>query len=184
MKKLDELFTDISREISGDSPKLPPVGMWNPPLSGDIDIFIARNGDWFHEGEPIKRLPLVRVFSSILKHENGEYFLVTPVEKWRIRVEDAPFSVVDVNRIEKDGIQVLVFQSSVGDRIIAGPVHPLRVAINSSGEPAPYLHIRNGMEGLLTRSVFYQLAEMAVAGPEREKAAQGVYSLGVFFPLE
>lgn len=184
MKDLDQLFADISLEISQSNPKLPPTDSWNPPLSGDIDIYIARNGEWFHEGGLIGRQSLVKIFSSILKKEGDDYFLVTPVEKWRIRVEDAPFSIVSLDVVNREDIQLLVFQTSVGDRVVAGPENPLRVANSSSGDLTPYLHVRKGMEGMLSRPVFYRLAELAVSGPDKEKAVQGVYSLGVFFPLE
>ena len=184
MTSLDRLYDDIFREIQQSGAKLPPVEKWQPELSGDIDIRIARNGKWFHEGDPINRKGLVKVFSSILKREGDDYFLVTPVEKWRIQVEDVPFSVCGVEVLHRDGVQILVFETSTEEKVIAGPENPLRVLTDTLGEPSPYLLVRGGMEGLLTRSVFYQLAELAVPGPEKEKAVQGVYSLGEFFPLE
>jgi len=184
MKSLDKIVADVSKKIRESSQKLPPVEKWNPPLSGDIDIRITREGTWLHEGDPIKRQGLIKVFSSILKRENGQYFLVTPVEKWHIQVDDAPFSVVSVDLLTQNDLQVLIFETSVGDKVIAGPDNPLRVVTDASGQPSPYLYIRNDMEGLLVRPVFYQLAEIAVLCPEKEKAVLGVYSLGEFFPLE
>lgn len=184
MKDLESLFADISQTLAAESPKLPPVARWHPPFSGDIDIVIARNGQWFHEGDAIRRFELVKLFSSILKREGDDYFLVTPVEKWRIRVEDVPFSVTSLDVVEREGVQALVFTTAVGDKVMAGVEHPLRVALNAAGEPSPYVLVRDGMEGLLTRSVFYQLAEHIQPEPEKNKAVQGVYSLGVFFPLE
>ena len=184
MKSLDKIFDDISQEIHQNDNKLPPVEKWHPPLSGDIDIRISRTGQWFHEGDPIHRHGLVKVFSSILKREGNEYFLVTPVEKWRIQVEDVPFSVSAVEVLQRDGVQALVFSTATGEKVIAGPENPLRVVTDDRGEPSPYVLIRNGMEGLLARPVFYQLADIAVASAQKEKAVQGVYSLGEFFPLE
>ena len=181
---LDKLFEDLTRETAADSKPLPPVESWSPPLSGDIDIVITRAGDWIHEGDPIQRPPLIKLFSSILKREGDEYFLVTPVEKWRIQVEDVPFQVTGLEVANREGVQVLIFETSVGNKVIAGPEHPLRVAIGSEGEPSPYVMIRGGMEGLVARAVFYRLAELAVPGPEQEKAVHGVYSLGQFYPLE
>lgn len=163
---------------------LPPVEKWNPPLSGDIDIHIDSSGTWFHEGGEFTRDALVKLFSGILKREGDDYFLVTPVEKWRIRVDDVPFVVTSVEAISADDSQALVFYTSVGDRIIAGLDHPLRVAVGTNGDVRPYLLIRGGMEGLLSRPVYYQLADFIQPGPEKEKAAQGVCSLGLFFPLE
>lgn len=192
MKNLDQLFADINKEIAKDQQKLPPVMAWNPPLSGDIDIVITRSGQWLHEGTVIARKELVKVFSSILKREGDDYFLVTPVEKWRIRVEDAPFYVVKLEPVVRDGVQFLVFTTATDEQIVAGPEHPIRVVSDNRGEPSPYLCIRQGMEGLLSRPVFYQLVELAVAegGGKREGedktpgAVRGVYSAGVFFPLE
>src|SRR5690606_32061705 len=133
----------------------------------------------------IHREGLKRLFSSILKREGGDYYLVTPAEKWRIEVDDVPFFVTGVERVVRDGQEALLFETATGERVVAGQAHPLRVVIDpESGEPAPYLLVRDGMEGLLARGVFYQLADWACGGPEKKQAVQGVYSLGVFFPLE
>lgn len=187
MTTLDKLFADIGAEMSESSAKLPPVERWNPPLSGDIDIRINRSGQWFHEGGEIKRKALVKLFASILKKEGNEFFLVTPVEKWRIRVEDAPFAIIAVDIQQRNNVQVLIFTTSVGDEVVAGPNNPLRVAVNDKGEPSPYLLVRSGLEGLINRTVFYQLVDCAVAETndgDKEKAVRGVYSLGCFFALE
>ena len=180
-------FSRIIEELEGLPPgnnRLPPVEKWDPPLSGDIDIRIDAGGRWFHEGDEIHREALVKLFSTVLKKEGDDYFLVTPVEKWRIQVEDVPLLVSRVERLQSDGQQVLVFYTSAGDRVIAGPDNPLRVAVDDSGEPRPYLLVRGGMEGLLARPVFYQLADFAERGPDKKEAVHGVYSLGEFFPLE
>jgi len=163
---------------------LPPVEKWNPPLSGDIDIRITRQGIWFHEGGEIKRQPLVKLFSSILKRENDDYFLVTPEEKWRIQVEDAPFFFTEL-RVERQGdAQALVFSSTTDDRVIADSDHPLRVVVDAaSGEASPYILLRGGMEGLLSRSVYYQLADISEARQVDGKEVFGVSSMGGFFSL-
>ena len=163
---------------------LPPVEKWNPPLSGDIDIRITRQGTWFHEGGEIKRQPLVTLFSSILKRENDDYFLVTPEEKWRIAVDDVPFFFTELRVEHKGDTQALVFSSSTGDLVIADQAHPLRVVVDgASGEPSPYVLLRGGMEGLLSRSVYYQLADICETRQEGGQEVLGVSSMGCFFSL-
>ena len=126
---------------------LPPVHLWNPPFCGDLDMRIARDGTWFYLGTPIGREALVRLFSSILKREDGKFYLVTPVEKVGIRVQDAPFLATDF-RVEGAGRdQVLTFVTSVEDEATAGPELPIRVKRDpATGEPSPYVLIRDGME--------------------------------------
>ena len=180
---LDDLLSTVD-SLTEAGNKLPPVDQWHPALSGDIDIRIDRNGDWFHEGDRFERQSLVKLFSSILRREGDHYFLVTPVEKWQIQVEDVPFLVSSLEVIRTDAGQALVFHTSVGDRVVAGPEHPLRIAYGADGDIRPYLSIRGGMEGLLARPVYYQLADCAEEVLQKEKAVQGVHSLGVFFALE
>ncbi len=184
--KLENLFADLLEQQRDAKGKLPPVGDWDPPLSGDIDIRIARNGTWYHEGAPIEREGLTRLFASILKKEGDAYFLVTPVEKWRIQVDDSPFHIRHLDIHQREGRQALVFTTATGDQVTAGPEHPIRVIVDSdSGEPSPYLRVRDGMDGLIARSVFYELVDIAEKGPsDTKKAIHGVYSLGEFFPLE
>jgi hypothetical protein len=182
---IERLFADVIDQRALTSTRIPPVAKWNPPLSGDIDIRIARDGQWFHEGELIRREALVRVFSTILKREGDDYFLVTPAEKWRVKVDDAPFSIIAVERIFRDGRQALAFESSTGDKLVAGADHPLRLSVDlQTGEPSPYVLVRDRMEGLIARTVFYELAQWAEPGAETKQAVHGVYSLGEFFPLE
>ena len=139
---------------------------------------IARDGTWFYLGTPIGRKPLVRLFSSILKREGDRYFLVTPVEKVGIRVDDAPFVAVD---FEADGAgrdQRLTFLTHVDDRVAAGPDHPIRVSRDpETGEPSPYVHVRRGLEALIDRKSFYRLAELG----EEHGPDFGVWSGGAFF---
>ena len=180
---LDDWYKELQKSQLKDR-GLPPVEKWNPPLSGDIDIHIARQGIWFHEGGEIKRQPLVKLFSSILKRENDDYFLVTPEEKWRIQVEDAPFFITELSIENKGNVQALVFRSTTDDQVIADTDHPVRVAVDAvSGEPSPYILLRGGMEGLISRSVYYQLADISEARMVDGAEVFGVSSMGCFFSL-
>ncbi len=164
---------------------LPPVDRWNPPLLGDMDLRIARDGVWRHEGTPIQRKTLVRLFASILRcDEDGHYYLVTPVEKWRIQVDDAPFLAI---RLDATGVgpeQCLTFTTTVGDVVVAGPDHPLIVEYPiPNGEPAPYIHIRGRLRALLSRAVFLELVEHGEERRTAEGRDYGAWSQGQFFSL-
>jgi hypothetical protein len=160
--------------------RLPPVHTWHPPLSGDIAIRIARDGTWYHEGERMTRHALVRLFSTILRRDGDEFFLVTPVEKWRITVEDVPFIAIDCEAAGSGEDQQLVFVTNVDDRVPCDAQHPLRVVTDPvTGEPSPYVMVRDGLEARLARSVFYRLVDRAV----ERGGVTGVYSGGAFFPL-
>ncbi len=136
---------------------------WDPPLCGDIDIRIARDGIWWHEGREIRRPELVRLFASVLRREaDGDHYLVTPVEKWRIAVDDTAFLAVAVER--RDGL--LSFFNNIDERVEAGAQHPLKVAVDAdSGEPHPQLSWRDGLMARLVPSVFYQLVEWGESEP-------------------
>ena len=160
--------------------KLPPVDRWQPTHCGDSEMRIARDGTWFHQGSPIGRLEMVRMFSSILRREpDGSYVLVTPVEKLDIAVDDAPFVAVEMKAEGSASESRLAFRLNTGDLVTAGADHPLRFATTDGG-PRPYLHVRGGLEALVARSVYYELAERAIAGDD---AAPGVWSDGAFFAL-
>lgn len=155
-----------------------PVHLWNPAFCGDLDMEIRRDGTWFYLGTPIGRAPLVRLFANILKLENGKYYLVTPVEKVGIRVEDAPFVAVDFE-VEGEGTaRTITFVTNVGDRTSAGPDAPIRVVQTAEG-PVPYVMVRRGLEARIDRKSFYRLADLG----ETEGDWFGVWSRGVFFPL-
>jgi hypothetical protein len=163
---------------------LPPVHLWNPPFCGDLDIRIARDGTWFYLGTPIGRRPLVKLFSSILKKEGDRFFLVTPVEKVGITVEDAPFVAVDFDIAGAEAAQKIVFVTQVDDRVTAGPDHPIRVSHDpETGEPAPYVMVRGGMEALIDRKSFYRLVEIGEIAAHEGKPWFGVWSDGAFFPI-
>ena len=160
---------------------LPPVHLWNPAHSGEIDIVIKADGRWVHEGAIISRAPLVRLFSTVLRKDPDGYWLVTPVEKMKITVEDAPFIATAVDTgADAEGRPVLCFTTNVGDEVEAGPDHLIRVEIDpATDEPRPYLHVRRGLEALISRPVFYELVEMAA---ERD-GTLGVESGGTWFPI-
>ncbi len=159
---------------------LPPVHLWNPPFCGDLDIHIAKDGTWSYLGSPINRFELVKLFSSILKKEGDKFYLVTPVEKVGITVEDAPFLAVDFDRTRDGDAQSLTFTTQVGDTASAGTEHPIRVVIDpETEEPAPYILIRANLEARIDRKSFYRLVDI---GTEHD-GWFGVWSDGQFFPL-
>jgi len=160
--------------------RLPPVDKWNPERCGHSDMRIARNGTWYHQGAPIKRPAMVRLFSTVLRREpDGRHVLVTPVEKLDIEVESTAFRAVDM-RVEKRGReQCIAFALDTGDAVILGPDHGLYIVETSNG-PSPRLAVRHGLEAELTRSVYYELAELAL---ETQHGRPGVWSSGTFFPL-
>lgn len=181
---LDQLFADLIEAQNNHADKLPPVEQWHPPLSGDIDIRIGRDGVWYHEGEPITRDSIVKLFASILRREGDEYFLVTPVEKWRLRVDEAPLYVISVQQQARKGLQALLFTTSTDDVVLADSAHPLRVVTNAvDGQPIPLLMVRNQLEGVISRPVYYELATMVEAREIAGQTVQGISSMGVFFPL-
>lgn len=155
---------------------LPPVHLWDPPFCGDLDMEIRADGTWFYEGTPIGRPAMVRLFSTVLKREDDKFFLVTPVEKVGIRVEDAPFIAVDAD-IAPDRI---TFTTNVGDEVAADAEHQIVIRGDKS-EPRPYVHVRAGLEALIDRKTFYRLAAAAVEGPH---GLAGIRSGGQFFALE
>ena len=177
---LDTLtFADVAR-LEGDD-RLPPVERWQPNHCGDSEMRIARDGTWFHQGTPIGRPQMVRAFSRILRREpDGGYVLVTPVEKLDIAVEDAPFVAVEM-KAEGDGRHArLAFRLNTGELVAAGPDHPIRFEEQEDG-PHPYLHVRGGLEALITRALYYDLAERALAGDDDRP---GVWSDGAFFAVQ
>lgn len=159
---------------------LPPVEQWNPPFCGDIDMEIHRDGTWFYEGTPIGRVGLVKLFASILIREDDKYFLVTPVEKVGIRVQDAPFVAVDFEVSGAGLDQKLTFTTNLEDVTEAGEGLPLRfVRDPETGEPSPYVRVRRNLEALIDRKSFYRLVELGV----HHDGWFGVWSGGAFFGI-
>lgn len=166
-----------------------------PPVEGesvgDFNIRIGRDGTWYYRGSPIHRLPLVKLFASVLRRgDDGSYLLVTPVESGAILVEDAPFVAVDMDVSgDDDGTassQTLSFRTNLGETVTAGPDHPIRVEVDrETGEPCPYVAVRDGLDALIARSVFYRMVELAAErpAPDGKSVDMGVWSNGIFFSL-
>ncbi len=166
--------------------KLPPVEQWNPPHCGHSGMRIAADGTWYHEGSPIGRPALVRLFAGVLRREpDGRHVLVTPVEKLDIDVEDAAFLAVEATSEGKGQQRTLAFRLNTDVLVLAGPEHPLRFRAGPDGTPRPYLHVRGtpeaGLEARLTRTVFYELAEQALAERAHPDSQPGLWSGGAFF---
>ncbi|MGF1543147.1 MAG: DUF1285 domain-containing protein [Parvularculaceae bacterium] len=171
---------------------LPPVEAWDPPFCGDSGVVIRRDGVWVHDGTPIARAALVRLFSTVLRRDGDDYFLVTPAEKVSVQVEDAPFLAV---LLEADGDgrgQTLTFVTNVGDRVVVDADHALTyrdapVGLATDGR-APYLHVRRGLEARVARAAYYDLVERGELAPTGDGGADdapcfGVWSRGIFFPF-
>jgi len=174
----DGLRNDRPHEKQGSA----PPGQF---FCGDIDMHIARDGTWYYHGSPIGRSAMVKLFASVLKRDgNGDFWLETPVEKCRIQVEDAPFLAVEMNIRGTKNKQRLEFRTNIDEIVIAGPNHPIRVETDSdSGEPSPYIIVRDGLEALIARAVFYDLVELAEERVVDGETVLGVSSDGAFFAL-
>ena len=163
---------------------LPPVHLWNPPFCGDLDMRIARDGTWFYLGTPIGRFELVKLFSSILRKDDDKYFLVTPVEKVGITVDDAPFVAIDFTVKNAGPDQEICFDTHVGDVTIANSDNPIRVMRDpQTDEPAPYVHVRAGLEALIDRKSFYRLIDIGTHDTYQDVSWFGLRSGGQFFPI-
>lgn len=171
-------LTEVARALA--EKRLPPVEKWHPTHCGDSEMRIARDGTWFHQGSPIGRHDMVRLFSTILRREpDGGYVLVTPGEKLDIAVEDAPFVAVEVKGEGEGRDRRLAFRLNTGDLVVAGPDNAIRFEERADG-PHPYLYVRGGLEALIARAVYYELAEIAL---DEDGDAPGLWSDGVFFPM-
>jgi hypothetical protein len=178
---LEALISRATRAGKG----LPPVERWNPDFCGDLDMEIRADGTWFYLGTPIGRMPLVQLFSTVLrKDEDGKTYLVTPVEKVGIRVVDAPFVAVEMNVSGAGDDQVITFRTNVGDEVEAGPEHPLRfVDEDETGGLKPYLLVRGRLEALVARPVMYELVEHGEEIEIDGRAMFAVRSKGAVFPV-
>lgn len=165
----------------GAENRLPPVEKWDPEHCGDSRMRIASDGTWYHEGSPIGRPAMVRLFSTILRREpDGGYVLVTPVEKLSITVDDAPFVAVEMKSEGEGQARRLAFRLNTGDLVLADADHPLRVVARADG-PHPYLTVRKGLDALIARPVYYELVDLALEG---ESDPPGIWSAGRFFALD
>jgi hypothetical protein len=180
MSELDTILADIKAGEAISAARRD----WNPHCQGEIDIRIAADGSWFHQQRRFQRDSMVKLFASILRREDEEYFLVTPAEKLRIEVEDAPFIATLVERVEADGQQAIVFTTNVGERIVADHEHAIRVEIDAdSNAPRPYVHVRDGLDALISRSAFYDLLNLAQENKRDGAGYLRVTSLGEEFEL-
>lgn len=182
----DEKIVKVSAESLASAARsaskggLPPVHLWNPDFCGDLDMRIARDGTWFYLGTPIGRPELVRLFSTILRRDGDDYFLVTPVEKVGITVDDAPFVAQDFEATGNGVDQILTFETNVGDTVTAGPDTPIRVTRDpDTGEPSPYVLVRANLEALIDRKSFYRLVDIG----SHHNDWFGLWSSGQFFPI-
>lgn len=172
-------LADVARLLA--EKRLPPVEQWNPDHCGNSDMRIARDGTWYHQGSPIGREAMVRLFSTILRREpDGSHVLVTPVEKLDIEVEDAPFVAVELKNEGEGRDRKLAFRLNTGDLVAANADHAITVREGEDG-PRPYLHVRGGMEALIGRSVYYELMNMAL---NESSEPVGLWSDGAFFRLD
>ncbi|PPR12101.1 MAG: hypothetical protein CFH41_00134 [Alphaproteobacteria bacterium MarineAlpha11_Bin1] len=178
-------LVNLGRVLTRGEAKEGQVPTDGPQMCGDIDIRIARDGTWHYLGSPIGRESLVKLFASVLnRDEAGDFWLVTPAELCRIKVDDAPFNAVEMIVSHGKNGQVLNFRSNIGETVTAGPDHPIRIEIEpETGEPSPYIMIRDGLEALIVRSVFYDLVEISEEREVNGKTMLGVRSGGVFFKL-
>ncbi len=186
--ELDSLFADLLATQEKSSASMPPVHLWKPPLSGDMDLLIDREGRWIHEGGEIKRPAMVKLFASILVYEEGDYFLITPVEKWRIKVEVAPLFVIAAKRETRDGCQAIKLTTHTGDIVVVDSQHPLSMQpFPGSQEPLPLVLIRRNLQALLSRNVFYQIVEWAAEISDGQNPSEtdelSISSMGDVFVL-
>lgn len=164
-----------------------PVHLWDPPYCGDIDLTIKRDGSWHYMGSPITRQKLVKLFASVLKREtDGSYYLVTPVEKIGIKVEDLPFIAIAMELKGEGNEQIISFETNMQDSVIASKEHELCFSETDTCEKEeikPFIHIRAGLKARLTRSLYYQLAELAIPHQIGDQDYLGVWSAGEFFAM-
>jgi hypothetical protein len=164
--------------------KLSPILAPRVVDRGDFDIRIARDGTWYYRGSAIGRLQLVKLFASVLRREaDGRYWLVTPAERGRIAVDDVPFLAVALTVSGAGPRQRLMLRTNLDEIVTAGPDHELRVETATNGEPAPYIHVRDGLEARLSRAVFYDLVALGVVTEVAGRTEFGVWSGGMFFRL-
>ena len=176
-------LTAAAKDAATAGRGLPPVHLWNPPFCGDLDMRIAGDGTWFYMGTPIGRPALVRLFSTILKREDGKHFLVTPVEKVGIRVDDAPFLAVEMVKDGDGRGRLLRFRTNVDDWVPCDSAHRLRFVAAPDGGLTPYLHVRADLWAKVTRALYYDLVDMGEERVVDGRAMFGIVSAGEFFAM-
>lgn len=184
-EKFAQSLKDLNLVVEGDKTKLPPVDDWHPTVAGDINIRINRDGVWFYQDDEMTRKAMVKLFSSILRLDSdGQYYLVSPVEKMRITVDVVPFSVVDLRLADVEGKQAIIFKTNIDEDILLKDPKQFVVDKNEKGEPIPLLTVRKNLKGLLNRNVFYRLANLAELHTVDEVEYLGVWSCGEFYPVD
>ena len=180
LKGIETIYDFNKRKKKG----IPPVEKWNPPFCGEIDMHILRNGKWTYMGSEIKRPAMIKLFSNIIRLDNdGHYYLVTPVEKVRIKVEDVPFIAVSMKKINDKGVSCLSFTTNVQDEVTLSKENPIEIVINDNDEPSPYITIRKNLKALISRSVFYDLINMAEEEIIKDKKFLVIKSNHISFKL-
>jgi hypothetical protein len=180
---LEKLFADLIAQTKEHSHQLPPVHLWQPKKTGDMDLRIDREGRWLHESSEIKKSAIVTLFASLLKAEGKDYYLVSPNEKWQIQVDIAPLHIVSAERTIRKGVQVISFSSSTGDHFLLDRGHPLSMQ-EFSGTLMPIVSVRDNLNGLISRSVFYQLVDWGTSRSVVEGCNElMINSLGCEFSL-
>jgi len=180
MSELDQILASIQSTESTQAKRRE----WNPRHQGEIDIRIAADGSWHHEGRRFQRDSMVKLFAGLLRREQDDYYLVTPAERLRIEVEDAPFVAVLVEQIDDNGMPAIVFTTNIGESIVVDHAHGLRIDIDAdTQEPRPYLHLRDGLEALISRSAFYDLLNLAYEIECNGAACLAITSMGQEFKL-
>ena len=163
-----------------------PIDRWHPEKWVDIDIRIDAQGAWFYQGSPITRERIAKLFSTVLRIEDGEYFLVTPAVKYRIQVDDVPFQIIELQKVGAQEVSELYLRSNMDDVVMIDLDHPVyRRQHNHRENPIPYVMVRNQLQARLSRSVFYELIDIAETqiDPHTNSEVMGIYSAGFFFPL-
>jgi uncharacterized protein len=183
LEGLTAAASNATKTNSASGKGLPPVHLWNPPFCGDLDMRIASDGTWYYMGTPIGRPALVRLFSTILKREDGKHFLVTPVEKVGIRVDDAPFLAVEMQKDENAGRRRLRFRTNVDDWVDCDAAHALRFEQADDGGLTPYLHVRADLWAKVTRPLYYDLVDMGEERMVDGRPMFGIESGGAFFAM-
>ncbi|KMQ74467.1 DUF1285 domain-containing protein [Marinobacter subterrani] len=179
----ENLAKQVEKTVKNPGP--PPLDQWHPELSGDMDLRISRDGHWIFKGDPLAREAIVRLFSTILRREeDGEYYLLTPVEKWRIQVEDAPLLAHSLRVTGEGDRQVVSVTTNVGESLEIGQDHPLEVGTYpGSDEPRPIVKVRHGVEARLVTAAYYDLAEHVVERNQGGHPVLGVFSHGIFYKI-
>lgn len=180
---LEGLTSAATQAAGGKVRGLPPVHLWNPPFCGDLDMRIASDGTWYYLGSPIGRVALVRLFSTILKREDGKHFLVTPVEKVGITVDDAPFLAVEMEKQADEAGPRLRFRTNVDDWVDCDADHRLRFETAADGGLMPYLHVRGDLWAKVTRALYYDLVDIGEERVVDGKPMFGIASAGEFFAM-